>query len=137
MSDQSAGDYVWVLGLDDEEAAPEELRGFSLIPKRVERAAVPLDVLESQMYDFVAAVGRIIGGVPSALRGYDLETITVSAEISAKGKVSFLGSGGELGGKGGISFTPRGAAQGVMPVARSDDECDAAQPEAGPPAQEG
>ncbi len=112
MSDQSASDYVWVLGLDDEETAPEELRGFSIIPKRVERATVPVDVLESQVRDFVAAVGRILGGVPDALGGYSVDTITVSAEISAKGKVSFLGSGGELGGKGGISFTltRRGAA---------------------------
>jgi hypothetical protein len=105
MSDQSAGDYVWVLGLDDEEDAPGELRGSSIIPKRLERAAVPVDVLECRMRDFVAAVGRIIGDVPNALGSYSVDTITISAEISATGKVSFLGSGGELGGKGGISFT--------------------------------
>ena len=33
------------------------------------------------------------------------ETVSVTAEVSAKGKVSLLGSGGELGGKGGITFT--------------------------------
>lgn len=98
-----APDYVWVLGLDDEDP-DAQTRGLRFVPKRTERAAVPTDKLADQMHDFVAAVQKIVGGVPAAVGGFTVESVEVSAEISATGKVSFLGSGGELSGKGGITF---------------------------------
>jgi hypothetical protein len=100
----NAPDYIWVLGLDDEDI-DTETRGWRFVPKRTERAAVPTDRLADQMHDFVAAVQKIVGGVPAAVGGFTVESVEVSAEVSATGKVSFLGSGGELSGTGGITFT--------------------------------
>jgi hypothetical protein len=35
----------------------------------------------------------------------EVEELTLSLEVTAKGSVSLLGTGGELGGTGGISLT--------------------------------
>jgi hypothetical protein len=39
------------------------------------------------------------------VRDYSLEDITVSAEVSATGRLSIQGTGREIGGNGGFSFT--------------------------------
>ena len=53
---------------------------------------------------FVSAMGQAIGSIPSALAGYRIDSIGINAEISASGKVSLLGNGGEVTGTGGITF---------------------------------
>jgi hypothetical protein len=129
--DDTSQDYVWVLGLDDEDPSADEVRAWSFLPARAERAAIPVDRLEQQMRDFVSAVQRIVGGIPRAVGAYEVESITIAAEISAKGKVSFLGSGGELAGKGGITFTltKRGRTTGQFPAGLSEDDDDGGAPE--------
>jgi hypothetical protein len=34
-----------------------------------------------------------------------MDSVSVSVEVNAKGKVSLLGSGGEVGGKAGLVFS--------------------------------
>ena len=41
---------------------------------------------------------------PATKSGFDLDAIEIHANISAKGTISLLGTGGELGGGGGIKF---------------------------------
>jgi hypothetical protein len=43
--------------------------------------------------------------IPAALGGFGVDTVALSAEINAKGTVSLVGTGGEIGAKGGITIT--------------------------------
>lgn len=47
----------------------------------------------------------IIDKAPEQQKGFALDQIQVAVEISAKGHLSLLGTGGELAGKGGLTFT--------------------------------
>ena len=50
-------------------------------------------------------MGSVLDGVPAAMGDYRLEQVQISAEVSAKGQLSLLGTGGELAGKSGLTFT--------------------------------
>ncbi|MEK7677803.1 MAG: hypothetical protein AAB676_18395 [Verrucomicrobiota bacterium] len=63
------------------------------------------DLLQAELSAFLEKMGTVIQKQPAALGQYNLDTITLSVEITAKGKVGLLGSGGEIGGKGGLTFT--------------------------------
>jgi hypothetical protein len=72
----------------------------------ISRKPLPTEHLRQELADFSAKLEVIFGAIPHALGELYLDTITVSAEISAKGTISLLGvGGGEVAGKGGISFT--------------------------------
>jgi hypothetical protein len=72
---------------------------------RLGRAEVPVDVFRHRVSDFLESMRDVITGLPHSFGSYDLDEITVTAEVSASGQVSLLGSGGELAGKAGITFT--------------------------------
>lgn len=97
---QKAPEAITVLGYADDAKMD---RG--LFSKRLVRKTVDLQELENEVKTFLAAMERIIGSLNQQVGKYQMDSITVSAEVNAKGKVSLLGSGGEMGGKGGLSFT--------------------------------
>ena len=90
-----------ILGYDDDPQFAE--RG--VFTKRIARGVVDAQALENEVKSFLGAMERIIGNLSDQVGRYQMDSITVSAEVNAKGKVSLLGSGGEMGGKGGMSFT--------------------------------
>jgi hypothetical protein len=103
MSDAAqAEETVWILGMED----PDD-RGFffNRAEARYERTPVPASVLQEKMTAFISSMRHVISSIPASLGTYDVDSITLKLEISAKGKVSLLGSGGELGGTGGITLT--------------------------------
>jgi hypothetical protein len=91
-----------ILGYDDDPEVDVDRGEFT---KQIVRGVVDVQKLEAEVQSFLGAMERIIGNLSQQVGQYQMETITVSAEINAKGKVSLLGSGGEMGGKGGMSFT--------------------------------
>lgn len=97
-----------ILGYDDD-ADPEvdvDRNVFTkLFTKQIVRGVVDAEKLENEVKSFLEAMERIIGNLSQQVGQYQMDSITVSAEINAKGKVSLLGNGGEMGGKGGMSFT--------------------------------
>jgi hypothetical protein len=97
-------DVIRVLGLEDTD--PERPDRSLKRPQdwRLARADVPVDVFRQRVIDFLDSMRTIIADLPQACGGYELDQVTVSAEISAKGQVSLLGSGGELAGKAGLTF---------------------------------
>ena len=105
--DEGDGQYVWILGLagEDDDDMSDRGRFFRREEARVGRGRVPAEQLQQSVEAFVRAMGVALKGVPTALSGYSITSIELSAEISASGKVSLLGNGGELAGKGGIAFT--------------------------------
>jgi hypothetical protein len=76
-----------------------------LFTRQVVRKVVDVQKLEQEVQSFLAAMEQIIGRLNHKVAEYTMDSVTVSAEVSAKGNVSLLGTGGEIGGKGGISFT--------------------------------
>jgi hypothetical protein len=70
-----------------------------------DRQEVKVSTLKERLQHFLAAMQEIVSDAPGKYGQFALDSVTISAEISAQGKVSLLGTGGEAGGKGGISFT--------------------------------
>jgi hypothetical protein len=104
-NDQRDDQYVWIFGLDDDEGGADRALSFRRDDVRLARQRVPAEQLRDNVGAFVRAMGRALEGVPSALSGYSIDSIEISAEVGASGKVSLLGNGAELVAKGGIAFT--------------------------------
>jgi len=66
---------------------------------------VPPEYLQAQVNGFLGKLQGILGSLPQKVGGFALEEIELSAEITAEGEVAFLGTGGKLGGTGGLTFT--------------------------------
>jgi hypothetical protein len=93
---------ISVFGLDD----PDD-RGFLFHRDdvRYTRGEVAATELETRLRTFVDSMRGVLDVIPGALGAYQLDTVELKLEVSAKGTVSLLGSGGEVGGTGGITLT--------------------------------
>jgi hypothetical protein len=69
------------------------------------RNLVDVKSLEQEIKKFLNAMQTILLNVSQSVGDFSMETVSVSVEVNAKGQVSLLGSGGEIGGKGGLVFT--------------------------------
>jgi len=94
---------VPILGRDNDES--ERAWGFSRDDERFALRLVPVDTLRDQLANFLASMSEALTVVPNLLGPFEVEELTLSLEVTAKGSVSLLGTGGELGGTGGISLT--------------------------------
>lgn len=71
------------------------------------RIELPAEDLAKRLNEFLATMGSIVRQLPATVGAYELDEMTLQVEISAKGQVSLLGTGGEVGATGGLSFTLR------------------------------
>jgi len=96
-------DTIYVFGLKEDAAR------FSLFKKKEEleygRTPVPLKELKQNLAAFLENMDNMLQQLPDRIGEFHLDTMTITVEVSAKGSLSLLGSGGELAGKGGITFT--------------------------------
>lgn len=106
MSDREAdpGGVVRILGIDDEDGGRPD-RGEEGEKFRYRRSEVPTDEFRRRVENFVAAMRDVIGNLAASAGEYYLDQVQISVEVSAKGQLSLLGTGGELAGKGGMTFT--------------------------------
>jgi hypothetical protein len=108
-------DYVWIFGLEgDDKGTTDRSRFFRRDEARLGRGRVPAEQLQANIEAFIRSMGRAIAGVPDTLSGYSIDSIEISAEVSISGKVSLLGTGGEVAGKGGITFKLTRAKAGAV-----------------------
>ena len=93
-----------IFGLED---ASGTERGLFKKPAelRFGRSEVDASVLRERISHFLDGMREVLIDAPETVGGFHVESVVVTAEISAKGSVSLLGTGGEVAGKGGISFT--------------------------------
>lgn len=70
------------------------------------RVHVSTDDLKQQIGNLLAVVSDVFDQA-SAETGLTLEQVELSIEVSSEGKVSILGSGGKLEGKGGMKLSFR------------------------------
>ena len=108
MNEDSAADEggIWVLALDDGTSDDGD-RGAVLgrIAARYQRTKLSSDQLRDNLGEFLDSLEKVVQRIPGAMGGFSVETVTLSAEISAKGTVSLVGTGGEVGATGGIAIT--------------------------------
>jgi hypothetical protein len=82
-------------------------RGLTLLSehmKAVARIPVPAAALQAGIEEFVESMRGAIAKVTTTIGEFRLDKVTLAAEVNAKGKLELLGTGGELGGKAGITF---------------------------------
>ncbi|MFD3725070.1 hypothetical protein [Streptomyces sp. NPDC058671] len=72
---------------------------------RIGRAEIPVDVFQHRVTGFLDSMRSVIAGLPVNCGDFYLNEVTISAEVSAKGQISLLGSGGELAGSSSLTFT--------------------------------
>jgi hypothetical protein len=66
---------------------------------------VDAETLKERLGRFLQTMQELIQSVPGKLGEFTLDTITLTVEVSASGQVSLLGTGGQVAGKGGLTFT--------------------------------
>lgn len=98
-------DTIRILGLEDDGDRNNRLSLKRPQEWRLGRVDVPISEFQDRVTEFVASMHKIIAGLHVNADGYQLDEVTVCAEVSAKGTISLLGSGGELSGKTGFTFT--------------------------------
>jgi hypothetical protein len=106
MTDPPESGVIRVFGLEDSEAARIDRRPFQRRDDlRLGWGEVPVAKLRKRVETFLANMHEVLADLPDKIGEYHLEQVQVSAEVSAKGQVSLLGTGGELAGKSGLTFT--------------------------------
>jgi hypothetical protein len=65
---------------------------------------IDVSVLADNFKRFLQQVERILEQTPAVLGEFRFDQIELQAEISAKGTLALLGTGGEAGAKGGLKF---------------------------------
>jgi hypothetical protein len=66
---------------------------------------VKASTLRSRIAEFLESMKLVMQNIPADFGELHLDSITIAVEVNTKGQVSLLGAAGEIGGKGGISFT--------------------------------
>ncbi len=87
-----------IIGFQEEQSRGV-IRDLKLALKSIE-----LKLLKNNLCDFIKKVDDLVDELPSLTKEYQLDTIEIGANISASGKVSLLGCGGEANASGGIKF---------------------------------
>lgn len=99
MTETSVGEEtITVLGYDDR----GDDRGIRDV---LRRRSVRVVDLKGEMAAFVEKMKDVVGEVPAELGRYSIDTVTLTLEVSATGKVNLIGAGGEVTGTGGIELT--------------------------------
>ncbi|MCE6996222.1 hypothetical protein LZG04_15660 [Saccharothrix sp. S26] len=104
--DPAPRETIRVFGLDEAEPArTDRSTGRRQDDFRFERSEIPVEEFRRRVEDFMASMRDVISGLATTAGDYQLDQVQVTVEVSAKGKLSLLGTGGELAGKGGLTFT--------------------------------
>ncbi|WP_331741643.1 hypothetical protein [Streptomyces sp. NBC_01006] len=106
LGHEASGEHVEgvvrVLALED----PDDRSLFKKPQEwRVGRTEIPVDLFQQRVTGFLDSMRKVITELPYSCGRYELNQVVVSAEVSAKGQISLLGSGGELAGKSSLTFT--------------------------------
>ena len=62
------------------------------------------ELLQAELARFLQSVDTIVKNLPAKVGELSVDSLELSVEITAKGSIGLLGTGGEVGGKGGLTF---------------------------------
>ncbi len=71
-----------------------------------------LEELSNSLDTFLDQMNKLLANVPNELGDFDFSELEVHADVSSKGSISLLGTGGEVGVAGGLKFVFRRKTQG-------------------------
>jgi hypothetical protein len=74
---------------------------------------VSAEELQARLNTFMSTMDQVVTKLPPKVGGFALDSVTLVVEVSAKGTVSLLGTGGEIAGKGGLTFTLKRSSPGT------------------------
>lgn len=88
---------------------PRRSRVDAIRATQKKRVGIRASILKAQMQDMINVVDEVFAQDAQSLdaknsNGLQLEEITLSVQVNAKGELGILGTGGELGGSGGITL---------------------------------
>jgi hypothetical protein len=75
--------------------------------RRLSATKLSVEELTVNVNLFLDQIGKMIEKTPSTVGAFQFAEFEVSAEISAKGTLVLLGTGGEAAAKGGLKFVFR------------------------------
>ena len=87
-------EYMWVATVDDTASRKNDLF----------KAKIEVETLTNNMALFIGQIDQILAKTPDTVQKFQLVEFEVEAQISAKGQFVLLGTGGEIGGSGGLKF---------------------------------
>jgi len=111
MAKRENSKRIQFIGRSDE----SEDRGLSdyFSAKALRVATIDAAKLRNQLSAFLENMDEVMAGLSRTVLSLELDSVTVSAELSASGEVRLVGVGGaEVSGKGGLSFTLKKRAAG-------------------------
>jgi hypothetical protein len=102
----TSSDEIWILALAGDGGEDED-RGAVLdrLSARYQRTKIGSEQLRENLGGFLDSMDDVVRRIPDVLGSFSVEKLEVSLEVSAKGTVSLIGAGGELGGSGGLTIT--------------------------------
>ncbi len=68
---------------------------------------LPIDELSVNVNLFLEQVNRVLEKTPEKMGKFEFLEFEVSAQVTAKGTLAILGTGGEIGAQGGLKFVFR------------------------------
>jgi len=105
VTNTPANDSIWIVGYAEEEDKGDGADRALWSRKKVERELVSTEVLRERVEHFIDQMRGVLANVPEHADRFRIEEIELTLEISAKGSVNLLGTGGEVGGTGGITVS--------------------------------
>jgi hypothetical protein len=84
----------------EQAGATEALKKVFHIKKNV----ISVEQFQSHLIDFLNNIQTVLSSCNTEFKGFSMDTVQVSAEISAEGQIGFMGTHVGVGGKGGITF---------------------------------
>lgn len=82
------------------EDADQAQGGGRLVPRELDAEA-----LEDNVSEFFESVAGLLHKASETIGDFRIKEFTVSAEVTADGKISLIGVGGGVAAKGGLTFT--------------------------------
>lgn len=68
---------------------------------------IPIIEVTQNIRIFIQQIDSMLSNTPSEIGGFQFDEFEVFAEITAKGTLAILGTGGEAGASGGVKFVFR------------------------------
>src|SRR6266516_2715874 len=96
-----ATETISIIGKEDEDTRSKMIK---LSDYLYDQNDVPVDTLQERFHKFLVSMQKVVKNAPDDFGEFKLDSVSLTAEVSAKGSISLIG-GAELGGKGGITIT--------------------------------
>ena len=75
-----------------------------LLQRQPEVSELPLDDLKKNLNEFITQFNTVFAGIPTNMKNYNVESISVSVGVSMDASVKFLGIGADVGANASLTI---------------------------------